>query len=108
MKIKYLGHSSFKIEGKGTTGESVTVITDPFDKSVGFPYPSDQTADILTISHQHSDHNATKKELLTIDTPGEYEIKGLRIFGIKSFHDDKNGAERGPNTMFVYDFVESR
>lgn len=115
MKIKYLGHSSFNITGKGLYGEQVTVVTDPFDKKdVGLPY-SKQTADIVTISHDHADHNAIQNiegtepdNYKLITTPGEYEIKGVRIFGVKSFHDDKQGKERGDNTIFIYDFAEAR
>jgi L-ascorbate metabolism protein UlaG (beta-lactamase superfamily) len=36
-----------------------------------------------------------------INTPGEYERKGIHIRGIKSFHDDSEGAERGLNTIYV-------
>lgn len=116
MKIKYLGHSSFKITGKTLNGEQITVITDPFDKKeVGLNFPS-QSGDIITISHHHSDHNNVENikgtdktdEPFVIDTPGEYEVKGLRIFGLKSYHDDKQGKERGSNTIYVYDFEEAR
>lgn len=115
MKIKYLGHSSFKITGKTQFGEEITVITDPFNsKEVGLNYPK-QEADVVTLSHHHGDHDAIdniegepRENYVLLDTPGEYEIKGLRIFGTKSYHDDKKGEERGPNTIFVYDFMEAR
>lgn len=115
MKIKYLGHSSFKIIGKTQFGEEVTVITDPFNsKSVGLPYPT-QKADVVTLSHLHDDHNAIENiegeansDYVLIETPGEYEIKGLRIFGVKSYHDDKQGKERGTNNIYIYDFNEAR
>ena len=115
MKIKYLGHSSFKITGKSQFGEEVTLITDPFNtKEVGLNYPK-QAADVVTLSHQHGDHNAVeniegepKENYVLIDTPGEFEVKGLRIFGLKSYHDDKHGEERGTNVIYVYDFMEAR
>lgn len=115
MKIKYLGHSSFKITGKTPFGEEVTLITDPFNpKEVGLSY-SKQEADIVTLSHHHGDHDATdniegepRENYILLDTPGEYEIKGLRIFGLKSYHDDKQGAERGTNVIYVFDFMEAR
>lgn len=115
MKIKYLGHSSFKITGKTQFGEEVTLITDPFNsKEVGLNYPK-QSADVVTLSHHHGDHDAIeniegnpRENYVLIDTPGEYEVKGLRIFGIKSYHDDKKGAERGPNVIYIYDFMEAR
>lgn len=116
MRITHLGHSSFKITGKGQTDEKVTVITDPFDpKVVGIHYPK-QEADIVTSSHEgHGDHDwyegikgKAGEDYFLINTPGEYEINGLRVFGIKSFHDDKKGEERGPNTIYIYDFEEAR
>ena len=114
MKITALGHSSFKITGKSDNGENITVITDPFDaKMLGFNYPTTEP-DIVSISHQHPDHNSLDKikakneNLFVADTPGEFEINDLRIYGHKSFHDDKEGKERGSNTIFTYDFKEAR
>lgn len=106
MDITYLGHSSFKLKGK-----SITVITDPFDPAmVGLKYPP-QEADILTISHQHPDHNKldlVKNVQRVITGPGEYEVAGVSIIGIGSFHDDKNGEERGKNTIYVYEIDDLR
>lgn len=103
MEITYLGHSSFKLKGK-----DATVITDPFDKKVGFAYPS-VTGDIVTSSHDHFDHASisavkptTKREKpFVISSPGEYEILGVSVFGYPSYHDDKQGAERGKNTIYA-------
>lgn len=98
MDITYLGHSSFRLKGK-----DAVLVTDPFDKSIGLKFPPVE-ADIVTISHQHEDHNQSslvsgvKK---VVDGPGEYEIKGVSILGFPSFHDDKKGEERGPNTIYV-------
>ncbi len=98
MKIKYLGHASFLLRFK-----TAKLITDPFDpKMVGLPFPR-QEADIVTISHQHEDHNRAdlvKGEPLVIDLPGEYEKKGVRIKGFLTYHDKKKGAERGENIIF--------
>lgn len=104
MDIIYLGHASFKLRGK--TG---IVVTDPFDSEfVGFDFPK-VSADIVTVSHHHPDHDnvqavsgtARRPEPFIIDAPGEYELQDISIFGYASFHDDKNGAERGKNTIMV-------
>lgn len=99
MDIVYLGHSSFRLRGK-----SATLVTDPFDpKMVGLKY-SGVSADIVTISHDHSDHNQStlvKDVQKTIFGSGEYEVKGVSIIGIPSFHDDKKGELRGKNTIYV-------
>lgn len=98
MVVKHLGHSSFRIRGS-----SGTVITDPFgEEAVGFKFPR-TTADIVTVSHQHGDHNSVEKvggEPFVIDGPGEYEVRGIRIHGIQSFHDREKGAQRGKNVMY--------
>lgn len=101
MEILHLGHSSFKIIGK-----NVTVVTDPFDAAkMGIPFPRTE-ADVVTMSHDHFDHNAVgavRGEFLCFDSPGQYEIKNAEITGTASFHDDKKGAERGQNTIFSYE-----
>lgn len=98
MRIGFLGHASFIIKGR-----DATVVTDPFDpKTTGLKFPKVH-ADIVTISHQHSDHNAFENVAgnpKVLDTPGEYEVKGVSIFGISTFHDTKQGQERGRNTVF--------
>lgn len=99
MDITYLGHSSFRIKGK-----TATVVTDPFDpQKVGLKYPSVE-ADIVTSSHNHSDHNKldlVKDYQKALTGPGEYEVAGISFIGVSSFHDDKKGELRGKNTIFV-------
>lgn len=98
MEIKYLGHASFFLKGK-----IGTVVTDPFDpQMVGLKF-SKIEADIVTISHHHQDHNRADLvggNPLIIDLPGEFEKKGIKITGFPVFHDQKQGKERGKNTLF--------
>ena len=58
---------------------------------------------LLTISHNHSDHNQAGlvKAGFVIDGPGEYEVGGVSVVGIPTWHDDQEGKERGINTIFV-------
>lgn len=98
MEITYLGHSSFKLRGK-----SVTVVTDPYDVSIGIKFPKHTSADIVTVSHDHNDHNAANTvegSPFVVAGPGEYEVKGVGIVGIGVFHDDAGGAKRGKNTIY--------
>ncbi len=100
MEIKYFGHASFQILSK-----IATLITDPFDPAmVGLKFPA-ASADVVTISHDHGDHNAAKQvegNPLVFSLPGEYEVKGIRIHGFPTFHDDKQGKDRGANIIFKY------
>jgi L-ascorbate metabolism protein UlaG (beta-lactamase superfamily) len=101
MYITSFGHSCFKFQDK-TGSDAVTLITDPFDKTVGLKLPSGE-ADIVTISHKHDDHNnleAIKGKPFVIDMAGEYDVKDVLIQGVESFHDDKGGAERGKNIIY--------
>lgn len=99
MEIKYLGHAGFLVSTK-----SAAVVIDPFDpKMVGFAYPK-VSADIVLVTHQHPDHNnvaAVGGNPFVISGPGEYEVKGIKVDGLASYHDDKNGAERGRNTVYL-------
>lgn len=106
MDITYLGHSSFRLRGK-----SAVVVTDPFDsKMVGLKYPK-VSADIVTVSHDHKDHSSAeqiKDVQMVINGPGEYEVKGVSIIGLQTFHDDKKGQERGKNTIYLLEIDKLR
>jgi len=99
MKIRYFGHSCFKI----TLDSGIRIVTDPFDQTVGYPLP-DTEADIVTSSHSHFDHNyfkAVRGDFKIVNTPGQHDIDGVHIKGISTFHDDEHGAKRGKNIVFV-------
>ncbi len=98
MEISWFGHSCFRLRFKGAT-----IITDPYNGDVGLKL-SRQKADIATISHEHADHNNTRAvsgEAVIFRAPGEYERGGIFVFGIPTFHDRRNGRDRGRNTAFL-------
>jgi L-ascorbate metabolism protein UlaG (beta-lactamase superfamily) len=98
MVITWYGQSCFKIQ----SGETV-IFADPFEKEIGLTPPRSQ-ANIVTVSHRHPDHNnagALSGEPLVIDGPGEYEIKGINIKGIFSYHDSVEGKKYGTNTIYL-------
>lgn len=104
MDITYLGHSSFRLKGK-----RATVVTDPFNpEKVGLKFPKNIAADIVTISHNHDDHNFSvvidnieNAEKVVFNGVGEYEARGVEVIGIPTFHDNKDGSERGNNTIYT-------
>ena len=105
MNIEYYGHSCFKITAKpaGRGQEDVVIFMDPFDKQAGLRPPQGQ-ADLVLVSHHHFDHDnsaALKGEPVVFDIPGEYSVKGINVIGLPSYHDNKEGAERGLNTIFI-------
>ncbi len=101
MIINWFGQSCFKIQS-----EKSILVTDPFDQSIGLKLPR-LVADIVTVSHQHSDHNNVEAvkgidnpQPFIIENPGEYEIKNTFIYGIDSYHDNKEGKEKGTNMIY--------
>jgi L-ascorbate metabolism protein UlaG (beta-lactamase superfamily) len=99
--IQYLGHSCFRLRGRDGI-----VLCDPFDRSAGFDIGR-PTAHIVTVSHKHPDHanvaavKPMRERIFTIDGPGEYEVGGVLISGVRTFHDKHKGAELGGNTTYV-------
>jgi len=102
MQISWKGQACFHIIAQGSGHEQVKLVIDPFDPSIGLKMPSLE-ADIVLSTHDHEDHNNIKAcaGAFAITGPGEYEVKDIAIQGIPSFHDEKEGKERGKNTMYV-------
>lgn len=68
-------------------------------------------ADILLVTHSHYDHNNIKGvggESFLIENPGEYERKDVFVRGIAAFHDEKEGKERGQNTIYTIEAEEMK
>jgi L-ascorbate metabolism protein UlaG (beta-lactamase superfamily) len=104
-EIKWFGHGCFRVRGR-----EATIVLDPVGKSTGYALPR-QKADIVTVSHQDPGHNAlgqVQEGYFLIDGPGEYEVSDVFITGIRTFHDNKGGAERGYNTVYLLELEDLR
>lgn len=109
-KITWAGQSCFQISVTASKDNSSDIVIDPFDEKIGLKMPT-FNADILLVSHGHSDHNnvsGVKGKSFIIENPGEYEKNGVFVQGIDSFHDDVEGKERGHNTIFVIEVEDMR
>ena len=103
MQIIYHGHSCFKLKGK-----LGTVLMDPYADEIGLTMPK-ESADIVVISHDHFDHNdlvkisgtAKHPQPLIVNHAGAYEAGGISVFGVQSWHDENEGADRGKNVIFT-------
>lgn len=107
MIITWIGHSCFKIQDKTGPG-GIILTTDPYDKTIGLRVPSFES-DIVTISHDHHDHNnikAIRGKPFIIQSAGEYDVKGVSISGVESYHDSSNGKERGANIIYRIEMDE--
>lgn len=102
MKIIFLGHASFLL----TSDKGVKIITDPYKPGCfggGIKYsPITEDADIVTISHEHDDHNETNihGNPTFVRGAGKKQVKGITITGVDVYHDECSGKERGSNTIF--------
>jgi len=104
MRIEWLGHSCFLLE----TAESIKIVTDPYEPGsyAGALGYSDINikADLVTVSHKHFDHGYTKAVpgAEIIDKPGNFKIGAIQIEGLRSFHDNTQGSQRGENIIFIF------
>lgn len=97
MKIWWRGHASFLIETEGKR-----IITDPFNAELGYPLTPVE-ADLVTVSHEHWDHNATETiggNPQIIRGTGSVQVGGIEFQGVAAYHDHSRGRERGPVTIF--------
>jgi L-ascorbate metabolism protein UlaG (beta-lactamase superfamily) len=103
MKIQWLGHACFLLASES----GLRIITDPYTAGVfGLEYkPPTETADIVTVSHDHADHNNVadvKGNPQVVQGIGSKEAKGVQFKGVASAHDESSGKERGSNTIFCF------
>jgi L-ascorbate metabolism protein UlaG (beta-lactamase superfamily) len=102
MLVKYLAHASFLI----TSRDGIKIITDPYTAGKGLNYnPIDESADIVTRSHGHDDHNNTRAvkgnpQILT--EAGVKTLKGITFKAVPAFHDEAQGTKRGTNLLFCF------
>lgn len=101
LEIKYLGHSCFLAQ----SNDGLRVLVDPFSGISGYALPP-VSADIILISHNHTLHNCFETiggQPAIIQGSGYRELNWVKIRGIPAYHDKKQGAQRGTNTIFCWD-----
>lgn len=115
-KLTWFGQSCFLME----TAQGTRVLMDPTSAVSGSPVAEAVAADLVTISHEHADHNSLKlaggspKVLrgLTADKKGWMKInerfRDLSIRTIGVYHDEELGRQRGLNSIFVFEVAGLR
>ncbi len=101
MEVIWHGHACFEFRG-----DDRIVVVDPHDgKSLGIKPPV-CSADIVLMTHEHSDHSAYRivrgDHEDVLGRNGAFEVRGLEVVGYPSFHDEEQGAERGLNTLYKF------
>ena len=103
MEITWYGHSCFRITDRGQT----TVVCDPFD-SENIGYESLKLkADIVTVSHETPGHNnlkAIKGDPYIVNGPGEYEIGGVFISGLRTDKRKNREGNQFVNTLYLIEY----
>jgi len=103
MKVKWLGHASFLI----TSDAGTKIITDPYTTGRNLKYSEiRESADIVTISHNHGDHNNAASvggnpEVVREAAP--VEAKEIKFNSIPTYHDEAGGSKRGNNIIFYFE-----
>lgn len=80
------------------------IVTDPYSPELGYSLDS-VSSQIVTVSHLHPSHSYVQGvggNPKVISGPGEYEVSGVLIVGMKTFHDDTEGKTRGKNTIYLF------
>lgn len=100
MRIEWIGHACFKL----TAQDGTTVITDPYDESVGIDM-IELKADLITMSHEHHDHNETSMivgDPVIARGPQLASVGSVTARAVNSWHDDAQGKLRGFNTVRIF------
>lgn len=113
MNLTWLGHSTFILE----TSTGLKVLLDPMNASVGYPINTVTGMDLVTVSHEHGDHNnvslAAGSPLILRGLAGgakpiDQTVKGVRVRTVLTNHDDTQGSQRGQNAIFIFEADQLR
>jgi L-ascorbate metabolism protein UlaG (beta-lactamase superfamily) len=104
LDVTWLGHGCFRLRGRGAAA-----VTDPYPPSIGLKLQR-LDADLVTVSHEHENHNYTQvvREAYEIHGPGEYEVAGISVIGVPTYHDSEKGGKHGRNTVYLIEIDDVR
>lgn len=114
VAIRWYGHAFVLV----TSPQGVRVAMDPFSE-IGYPMP-DVAAGIVTVSHEHSDHNnaglikGNPKVLRGLEMGGKHwtvvnhREKDVRVRAFPAYHDKEEGKKRGLNSIFLLEVADLR
>ena len=98
VNIKWYGHAMFSVEKSG-----LVIVTDPYSTDIGYSFPEDLKASVVTVSHDHFDHNNTKSlsgKFRVISDTSPLIFGPISFEGLLTDHDNSQGEERGKNIIF--------
>lgn len=98
MEIYWLGHACFRLRGR-----EATVVTDPCPPATGYKIGR-LAADLVTISNdspESSYRQAITGDVKCITGPGEFEIAGVLVTGVRTDHAKAAGGPQSKNVAYV-------
>lgn len=109
ITITWWGQSTFVLSF--STG--LKALLDPTGSGTGYQIPTQSSIDLVTASHEHSDHNAANlasgSPLVLKGLAGndwariDQTVKGVRVRTVGTYHDGQNGTQRGKNAIFIFE-----
>lgn len=116
VALTWYGQSCYLLVSPAKT----RVLIDPIPAEIGYTLPPPIQADLVTISHEHGDHNnvslatgAFKLLRGLSDDKKDWQkhdvtVGDVRVRSVGVYHDEKKGAERGLNSVFIYEVAGLR
>jgi L-ascorbate metabolism protein UlaG (beta-lactamase superfamily) len=105
VDISWLGHACFRLRGR-----DVAILTDPYGGADWSYPPLSVPADVVTVSNAHPHHAglaSVEGQPRVLRGPGEYEIGGALIWGVRTAHRAQDDGSTVPkNTAFVIQLEE--
>jgi L-ascorbate metabolism protein UlaG (beta-lactamase superfamily) len=109
ITLTWFGQSTFVLK----TSTGLNSLLDPAGSGTGYNIPMQSGIDLVTVSHEHSDHNAVSladgSPIVLHGLAGndwakiDQTVKGVRVRTVGVYHDDTLGSQRGKNAIFVFD-----
>src|SRR5260370_37031619 len=103
MEVTYFGLNSVRLRGR-----DAAVLIDPYEPKMGLA-PVRLTVQIVIRTHDDPTHFSFQglgSDFHQVTGAGEFEIKGVAMKGIQTYHDAKQGAQLGKNFVYVVDIDE--
>ena len=111
MELTWYGRTCIRLRGK-----DAVVVNDPYPAIVG-PTGRGITGDVITFSHPDDSPLGKRtgkvsrdggtaiptslEPAFVLDGPGEYEVHGALVTGVRTYRDAVRGAQRGRQTAFA-------
>jgi L-ascorbate metabolism protein UlaG (beta-lactamase superfamily) len=109
INLTWYGQSTFVL----SASIGLQALLDPMGPGTGYKIPTLDGIDLVTTSHEHSDHNAANlasgSPLVLRGLAGndwakiDQTVKGVRVRTVGVYHDDTQGSKRGKNSIFIFD-----